>query len=227
MFQVFHNTNFQMMGRTKYFFMAFSMLALTVAFGSMAIRGFNFGIDFAGGTAVQIRFREAPRVEDLRARLEAANLGDINIQQIGSVEDNEVLVRVEQQRVKADDEACGDVAEHEAAPTVHVENTMHAAPNRTGDVTEHLPQPGSDGEESCKPREQDRFLVRSEVAPLDGVHDQPSFGNDRLELVDRKCKRLHGAARAREELGCECGLVTRPTGSNICLSGHTSILPPG
>ncbi|MEE9292186.1 MAG: protein translocase subunit SecF [Acidobacteriota bacterium] len=104
MIQVFHNTNFQMMGRTKYFFMAFSMLALTVAFGSMAIRGFNFGIDFAGGTAVQIRFRETPRVEDLRARLEAANLGDINIQQIGSAEDNEVLVRVEQQRVKGAEE---------------------------------------------------------------------------------------------------------------------------
>ena len=100
MFQVFHNANFQLMGRTKYYFMGFSVLALAVAFGSMAIRGFNLGIDFAGGTAVQIRFREAPRVEDLRARLEAANLGDINIQQIGSPEDSEVLVRVEQQRVK-------------------------------------------------------------------------------------------------------------------------------
>ncbi|MCZ6695594.1 MAG: protein translocase subunit SecF, partial [Acidobacteria bacterium] len=97
MFQVFHNADFQLMGRAKYYFMGFSALALAVAFGSMAIRGFNFGIDFAGGTAVQIRFREAPRVEDLRSRLEAANLGDVNIQQIGSPEDNEVLVRVEQQ----------------------------------------------------------------------------------------------------------------------------------
>lgn len=100
MFQVFHNADFQLMGRAKYYFMGFSALVLAVAFGSMAIRGFNFGIDFAGGTAVQIRFREAPRVEDLRSRLEAANLGDVNIQQIGSPEDNEVLVRVEQQRVK-------------------------------------------------------------------------------------------------------------------------------
>ena len=104
MFQVFHNANFQMMGKTKYFFMGFSLLAVAVAFGSMATRGFNLGIDFAGGTAVQIRFREAPRVEDLRARLEAANLGDINIQQIGSAEDNEVLVRVEQQLVKGSGE---------------------------------------------------------------------------------------------------------------------------
>jgi len=96
MIQVFHNANFRLMWRVKWGFMAFSALAMTVAFGAMTVKGFNYGIDFAGGTAVQIKFRERPRVEELRAALEAANLGDINIQRIGEPEDNEVLIRVEQ-----------------------------------------------------------------------------------------------------------------------------------
>ncbi len=103
MIQVFHNANFRLMWGTKYVFLTISAAALTLALGSMVVNGFNLGIDFAGGTAVQIRFREAPRIEDLRSRLEAANLGDINIQRIGEREDNEVLIRVEQQRVKGGD----------------------------------------------------------------------------------------------------------------------------
>jgi preprotein translocase subunit SecF len=98
MIQVFHNANFRLMWGTKWAFMAFSGVCLAVAVGVIAVRGFNYGIDFAGGTAVQVKFREQPRVEELRAALEAARLGDISIQRIGAVEDNEVLIRVERRQ---------------------------------------------------------------------------------------------------------------------------------
>ncbi|MBI4169144.1 MAG: protein translocase subunit SecF, partial [Acidobacteria bacterium] len=95
MLQVFANANFRLMWGTKWFFMAFSALVLTVAIAAMATRGFNLGIDFAGGTAVQVKFREPARAEDLRAALEARNLGDISIQQIGEADDHEFLIRAE------------------------------------------------------------------------------------------------------------------------------------
>ncbi|MFQ5877412.1 MAG: hypothetical protein ACE5JH_06955, partial [Acidobacteriota bacterium] len=104
MIQVFHNTNFRLMWRTKYVFLAVSGLVLVAAVWAMISPGFNLGIDFAGGTAVQVKFRVAPRVEVLRASLEAADLGDVNIQRIGERGDNEVLIRVEQQRVQAGEE---------------------------------------------------------------------------------------------------------------------------
>ena len=100
MLQVFTNASFPLMGRAKWFFFALSAAALAVSAGAMAIRGFNYGIDFAGGTAVQLRFREPPRVEAMRAALERAGLGDISIQRIGEAADNEVLIRVEQQALK-------------------------------------------------------------------------------------------------------------------------------
>jgi preprotein translocase subunit SecF len=113
MLQVFHNSNFRLMWGTKWVLIAFSILALAVSVSAMVVKGFNFGIDFAGGTAVQIKFRNRPRVEDLRTTLEHASLGDINIQRIGDVEDNEVLIRVEQQRVvpKAAGSEGGEISE--------------------------------------------------------------------------------------------------------------------
>ncbi len=95
MLQVFYHTNFRMMWGTKWVFLAVSIAIMLVAIGAMVFRGFNYGIDFAGGTSVQLKFREAPRVEDLRAALERAQLGDISIQRIGRPEDREVLIRVE------------------------------------------------------------------------------------------------------------------------------------
>lgn len=100
MLQVFYHTNFRMMWRAKYLFLGVSILVMLIAIGGIAIRGFNYGIDFAGGTSVQLKFREAPRVEDLRGALEQGELGDISIQRIGRPEDNEVLIRVERHEQK-------------------------------------------------------------------------------------------------------------------------------
>lgn len=98
MLQVFTNANFRMMYRTKWYFIGISTFSILVSAWAMATHGFNLGIDFAGGTAVQVKFLESPRVEELRAALEASGLGDVNIQKIGETGDNEVLIRVEQQQ---------------------------------------------------------------------------------------------------------------------------------
>jgi len=96
MMQVFANANFQLMGRTKYVFMTISAVAFALAVGIIGVRGFNYGIDFAGGTSVQIKFREAVGAQELRSALEARDLGDLSIQSIGAADDREFLIRVEQ-----------------------------------------------------------------------------------------------------------------------------------
>ena len=95
MLQVFHNANFDLMGRVKWPFLIVSVLVMVLAVGTMLTRGFNYGIDFAGGTAVRMKFRDRPRIEELRVALERAGLGDISIQNLGDLQDNEVLIRVE------------------------------------------------------------------------------------------------------------------------------------
>jgi len=95
MLQVFHNANFKFMWASKWYFLALSGVALLAAFGIIIIKGFNYGIDFAGGTAVQVRFSQPPRLDALRVVLEGAGLGDVTLQSIGEAADNEVLIRVE------------------------------------------------------------------------------------------------------------------------------------
>jgi len=95
MLQVFHNANFDLMGRIKWPFLAFSVLVMGLAVGTILTRGFNYGIDFAGGTAVRMKFRDRPRIEEMRVSLERSGLGDVSIQNLGDPQDNEVLIRVE------------------------------------------------------------------------------------------------------------------------------------
>jgi preprotein translocase SecF subunit len=59
--------------------------------------GLNYGIDFKGGTLIEIKNKSGPAdVSALRSTLGKLKLGDVQIQQFGSPE--EVLIRVETQK---------------------------------------------------------------------------------------------------------------------------------
>ena len=111
MLQFFHNANFRLMWATKWVFMVFSGVAMVVAIGAILVKGFNYGIDFAGGTAVQVRFSETPRLDEIRSNLEAAGLGDVTIQRIGDAADNEILIRVERKAEEGTDAEGGGASE--------------------------------------------------------------------------------------------------------------------
>src|SRR2546428_14069287 len=83
MLQVFTHANFPLMGRVKWVFIVFSSLAVVVSLATILTHGFNYGIDFAGGTAGRLKFREQPHIEKIRAALEGAGLGDVSLQSIG------------------------------------------------------------------------------------------------------------------------------------------------
>jgi preprotein translocase subunit SecF len=52
----------------------------------------NLGIDFAGGTAVQLKFEQPIRIDEARKVLEENGLGDAELQEFG--QDNKLLIRV-------------------------------------------------------------------------------------------------------------------------------------
>ena len=58
--------------------------------------GLNYGIDFLGGTLIEARTTTGPaNLAEMRAKLDALNLGETSLQQFGSPSD--VLIRVAQQ----------------------------------------------------------------------------------------------------------------------------------
>lgn len=56
--------------------------------------GMNYGIDFRGGTVIELRFDQPKPIAEVRAEIGALNFGDVQIVEFGN---DDVLIRVEQQ----------------------------------------------------------------------------------------------------------------------------------
>ncbi len=72
-----------------------SVLSITLLVASvvlLAVRGLNLGMDFTGGTSVELEYAEAPALEDVRNTLDAAGYDQFVVQNFGA--DTTVLVRL-------------------------------------------------------------------------------------------------------------------------------------
>lgn len=74
---------------------ALSSLLVIASIGLFFSNGLNFGIDFRGGTMIEIGTDGPADIGDIRSRLSNLNLGDVQVQEFGAP--NDVLIRVEQQ----------------------------------------------------------------------------------------------------------------------------------
>ena len=94
MIEILKNTKIDFMGK-RLFALAFSGIMLLI--GLFAIiqiaRGTaNLGIDFAGGTAVQIKFNETIPLEDIRNTLTAGGITEFDLQDLPT--ENKILIRI-------------------------------------------------------------------------------------------------------------------------------------
>jgi len=65
---------------------------IVVAIVSLVVRGLSFGIDFTGGTLVEVAYSETVDVGDVRSALERAEFGDALVQYFGTARD--VMIRL-------------------------------------------------------------------------------------------------------------------------------------
>ncbi|HXA83419.1 MAG TPA: protein translocase subunit SecF [Methylomirabilota bacterium] len=99
MIELFKQPNLDWMGKAKYFF-ALSGTLLLVGWAAIFLHGgIKYGIDFRGGTNVDVRFAQPPNVDHLRNGLRGQGLGNSEIQSISDIANpnsNEVMIFVEQ-----------------------------------------------------------------------------------------------------------------------------------
>ncbi len=85
--------NIDFLGKQKIGF-AFSLILIIVCIGSLIMhKGPNYGIDFVGGTLVQVKFSQTVSVSDIRNGLADLGLKDTSVQNFGQPQDNEYLIR--------------------------------------------------------------------------------------------------------------------------------------
>lgn len=91
MIEIFHNPNYDFIGRRRWAYLL-SIALVLLGLGSLAVQGLRYDIDFTGGTLVQVRFEQPPAVGPIRAALTKAQLGDSIIQEFG--EAREFIIRL-------------------------------------------------------------------------------------------------------------------------------------
>lgn len=94
MLEILGKTNIDFMGKRNFAFLFSGVMVLLglIALVQIARGAANLGIDFSGGTAVQLKFEQPIRIDEARKALETNSLGAAELQEFG--QDNKLLIRV-------------------------------------------------------------------------------------------------------------------------------------
>lgn len=100
MIELLKNTKIDFMGKRKYTFVFSGVLLLIGIFALIQIilGNANMGVDFVGGTAIQIKFTENITLAEVRKTLEDGQIKDFDLQDMPV--ENKVLIRIKKQEEK-------------------------------------------------------------------------------------------------------------------------------
>jgi preprotein translocase subunit SecF len=96
------DTNIDFM-RLRWVSLTVALLLAVVAIGAIAFKGFNFALDFTGGTVVEVRFDRPADVEGVRERMAAAGFEGAQVQTYGTGSD--LLIRLQPQEGQTSSDA--------------------------------------------------------------------------------------------------------------------------
>ena len=94
--QIFVNSKYDFV-KWRFHAVAFSLIVMALGAAMYMKHGINWGIDFAGGANIVLKFKDAVPVDRLRSLLT-----DASIQSYGKAEDNAVLIRLPEQKKESD-----------------------------------------------------------------------------------------------------------------------------
>ncbi|PIY05318.1 MAG: protein translocase subunit SecF, partial [Gallionellales bacterium CG_4_10_14_3_um_filter_54_96] len=88
-FKIKHDIPFMSYGR---YTTAISLVTFLFAVFFLATKGLNFGVDFTGGTVLEVHYAQPADLVKVRQQLAAGNLPDAQVQNFGSSHD--VLIQI-------------------------------------------------------------------------------------------------------------------------------------
>jgi len=135
MLEIIRNTNIDFMGKRKFAFVFSGILSIIgiIAIIQVANGRANLGIDFAGGTAIQLKFTQPVELHAVRKALEEGGIKDFDLQDFPAV--NKVLIRVkksEQQLGKSADIITGIISQKLPNNQYVVDSTTEIGPKVGG-----------------------------------------------------------------------------------------------
>lgn len=129
-------THFNFMGKRK-IAAVFSAILLLISISSLVMNGLNFGIDFTGGTMIEVAYQEEANLEQIRTTLESGGFNDAIVQNFGSI--HEVLVRlpvIESENMAELSNQVIDLLQSENATEIDVRRAEFVGPQVGEELTE-------------------------------------------------------------------------------------------
>ena len=102
------DTQFDFLGKRRLAGMI-SLALIALGIVSLLVRGLNFGIDFSGGTLVEVSYKNSVTVERIREQLKSARFDDARVQYFGTSRD--ILVRLPARSVDNNAAISSDIME--------------------------------------------------------------------------------------------------------------------
>ncbi len=135
MLEIIRNTNIDFMGKRKFAFAISGILSIIgiIAIIQVANGRANLGIDFAGGTAIQLKFSKPAELHAVRKALENGGIKDFELQDFPAT--NKVLIRVkksEQQLGKSADAITSVITQNMPDNPYMVDSTTEIGPKVGG-----------------------------------------------------------------------------------------------
>ena len=118
--EFFRSVNVDWLGK-KWYFLAFSMIFSVAGVISMGMHWAQIGspvplgVDFKGGTQVQVQFNQSPDTSRIRQAMDAAGIKDARIQSFGDAANNEALISLPEQQ----DETSLDAGRQQIVDALH------------------------------------------------------------------------------------------------------------
>jgi preprotein translocase subunit SecF len=117
MLRILHNTSWDFLKQWKLSVITVAVFVIP-AVVLIPVRGFNYSIEFTGGTQMELTFREAPAIADVRAAISGAGLGDAEIFTYGAP--TEIVIRAQESQQVAQLEAGAETV------SAQIERTLRA-----------------------------------------------------------------------------------------------------
>ena len=73
-------------------FNVISLITFLIAVGALATKGLNLGVDFTGGTVIEVNYQQPPDLNPIRERMVKVGFSDPSVQNFGTARD--VLIRL-------------------------------------------------------------------------------------------------------------------------------------
>src|SRR3989442_6714650 len=101
--ELFREPKIDWMGK-KWYFIGLSIPLLIAGLISIAVhRGLVYGIDFRGGTEVDVKFPQEPKLDAIRAHLDQVGLRGATLQPIGAQSEHKVIIGLDLKTTNSSD----------------------------------------------------------------------------------------------------------------------------